>query len=285
MDHMDESELARTWFYFKYSSPSFERPVGCLTTQDAEWLEDLAFYQLSNLDERRLQWRNDLVVHYASLVRFVAAKVDRHVPAEVEKDDLTSYGMFGLMDAIEKFNIGRGVKFETYAMTRIHGAIYDEIRALDWVPRSIRSKTREIERARTEIEEILGRPASHEEVAQSLGLCHDDYWRLASQASVTPVDALAESQDTETMGQVKADPMGNPAELFENTEIAYLISGAISTMDDRSKTILALYYLQEMTLAEIGEVLGVTESRVCQLQSKVLLSLRESLGQGGLVAA
>jgi len=231
--------------------------------------------------------RNVLVLHYTSLVRYVATKVAAGLPSMVEKDDLISYGMFGLMDAIEKFDLEKGVKFETYAVARIRGAIYDEIRALDWVPRSIRSKARDIERARGEVEAELGRPAEHQEVAQNLGLNMDEYWKLASEASVAPIEHLpgpGSMTEDYTSHETKYDPSANPEELFEISEITELIADAILAMDERSKTILVLYYLQEMTLAEIGQMLGVTESRVCQLQSKVLHALGESL-RGGLSAA
>lgn len=239
-----------------------------------------------------LEHRNRLVLHYSSLVRYVAVKVGASLPPMVDRDDLVSYGMFGLMDAIEKFDLDKGVKFETYAMARIRGAIYDEIRNLDWVPRSVRSKGRDLERARVEVEAALGRPASDEELAQNLGLSMEDYWAFSSQASVTVLTALTDGaggvsdSDFETSwGTVKVDPNSDPSQLFESEEVADLVGAAISNMDERSKTILALYYLQEMTLSEIGKIMGVTESRVCQLQSKALAQLGESLGQGGLVAA
>lgn len=234
-------------------------------------------------------YRNRLVLHYTSLVRYVAQKLRAGMPATVEHEDLVSYGMFGLLDAIEKFDLDKGVKFETYAVARIRGAIIDEIRSLDWVPRSVRSKARDIERARVELEAELGRPAEHTEVAQILGLSLEEYWHLASDASVSQVGHFASAgQDSSEAGaewSVKADVTASPEEQFETSEIVDLLGQAVSNMDERSKTILVLYYLQEMTLAEIGQILGVTESRVCQLQSKVLQTLRDTLGQGGLAAA
>lgn len=236
--------------------------------------------------------RNQLVLHYASLVKYVASKIAAGLPAEVDRDDLVSYGMFGLIDALEKFSLDKGVKFETYGVARIRGAIYDEIRALDWVPRSARSKARDIDKARTEVEMTLGRPAEHAEVAQNLSLSMEEYWRLSSQAAITQVDSTdrgfsVSASDGEESGHYEThfDPSSNPEDLLEANEIVEIIGEAINNMDERSKTILVLYYLQEMTLAQIGQILGVTESRVCQLQSKVLLALRDSLGQGGLAAA
>lgn len=238
-----------------------------------------------------LELRNELLLHYTSLVRYVAAKVGATVPAEVDREDLVSYGLFGLMDAIEKFDLSKGVKFETYAVARIRGAIVDEIRSLDWVPRSVRSKARDIERARLEVEGDLGRPADHQEVAQHLGLALDEYWALTSQAIISPVQSYAEGptgDDThfgDRSENLRFDPAANPEDLTQTTEIVNLIGDAVDGMDERSKTILVLYYIQELTLAEIGRILGVTESRVCQLQSKALSQLGEALGQGGSIAA
>jgi RNA polymerase sigma factor for flagellar operon FliA len=267
MAHLDASDLAETWQEFKASSD--------------------------------LSYRNQLILHYTSLVRYVAAKVGGTLPSTVDREDLVSYGMFGLIDAIDKFDITKGVKFETYGVSRIRGAIYDEIRAMDWVPRSIRSKARDIEKARAEIEMTLGRPAEHGEVAQNLGLSMEEYWQLVSQANApsSSVDSLdggwahqedsdkATTSDVTDFYRAQFDPAGNPEDLAQTSEVIDLVGEAINKMDERSKTILVLYYLQEMTLAEIGQILGVTESRVCQLQSKVLLALRDSLGQGGLSAA
>jgi RNA polymerase sigma factor for flagellar operon FliA len=291
MEHLEPSVLAETWSLFKWSGRHYA-PVGPMIEEHAEWVGGR---ERQALERFHVECRNSLILHYSSLVRYVAAKVGGSLPAMVDRDDLVSYGMFGLMDAIEKFNIDHGVKFETYGVARIRGAIYDEIRALDWVPRSVRSKARDIEKARAEIEMAMGRPAEHTEVAQNLGLSLDEYWVLVSQANApsSSVDSLdmgrinMESGSYE-QGQYESTPidgMSNPADLIGSNEIVELVGEAINNMDERSKTILVLYYLQEMTLAEIGQILGVTESRVCQLQSKVLLALRESLGQGGLAAA
>ena len=235
-----------------------------------------------------LDLRNQLVVHYNSLVRYVASRIGVGLPAEVDREDLVSYGMFGLIDAIDKFSLDKGVKFETYGVARIRGAIYDEIRSLDWVPRSVRSKGRDIERAKDELEMTLGRLPKHQEIADSLSLSIDQYWNLVSQSAIIQVSsgvARNSEDDSSYQAETYYDPTANPQDLLEVDEVSGLVGEAINNMDERSKTILVLYYLQEMTLAEIGRILGVTESRVCQLQSKVLTALGDCLGQGGLVAA
>lgn len=263
MGHLEPSALATTWNAYK-------------TTGDQEC-------------------RNQLILHYSSLVRFVAAKVGGSLPSMVDRDDLVSYGMFGLIDAIDKFDPGKGVKFETYGVTRIKGSIYDEIRALDWVPRSVRSKARDIEKARAEVEVVTGRPAEHAEIAEHLGLTMTEYWQLASQANAPSsvhdsIDFVGVSDNTFSNGHEESairaiDFSSNPSELLESEEVMELVGEAVNNMDERSKTILVLYYLHGMTLAEIGKILGVTESRVCQLQSKVLQGLSNTLGQGGLAVA
>lgn len=227
--------------------------------------------------------RNSLAEHYQHVVRIVASKLALGLPSMVERDDLISYGTFGLFDAIKKFDIDKGVKFETYAVTRIKGAILDELRALDWVPRTIRSKARDVEKASNELQLALGRPAEESELAQYLGISIQELWAVASQRAMTWISTL----DLETSGEDRLstsdlyyDPKGNPEDLHMIQELGNILADAIDGMSDRAKTVLTLYYCQEMTLAEISKVLGVTVSRVCQIQSKILQQLREELGHG-----
>lgn len=231
--------------------------------------------------------RNLLVVHYTSLVRYVANKVASGLPSMVERDDLISYGQFGLIEAMENFDPARGVKFETFAVARIRGSIIDELRKLDWVPRSVRSKAKDVEKAQNELQIKLGRPAEESELAEHLGIDVRELWAVQSQSSSNWVGTLDEhdDDDRQSVSDVRFDIASNPEDLFEAAEVINLMAEAVNTMPERCKTILVLYYLQEMTLAEIGEILGVTESRVCQLQSKVLQTLREALGSSGVLAA
>lgn len=238
-------------------------------------------------EDRNREARNQLMLQYNGLVRMVAAKVASGLPSMVDRDDLVSYGMFGLMGALESFDQERGVKFETFATPRIRGSIIDELRKLDWVPRSVRSKVRDADKVRTELQVEFNREPTDEEIALSLGMTVHELWQLQGQAHTSTMAGLDDGDDDRaSISDVTFDVASNPEDLFvAKNEIASLMADAITTMSERDKTILVLYYLQEMTLAQIGEVLGVTESRVCQLQSKVLASLRESLGQGALSAA
>ncbi|NUS01956.1 MAG: FliA/WhiG family RNA polymerase sigma factor [Nonomuraea sp.] len=238
-------------------------------------------------EDRNREARNDLMVHYTGLVRMVAAKVASGLPSMVDREDLVSYGMFGLIGVLESYNPERGVKFETYATPRIRGSIIDELRKQDWVPRSVRSKVRDIEKVRTELQAEFNREPTDEEIALSLGVTVHDLWQLQGEAHNSTMAGLDDGNDDRaSIAELTFDVASNPEDLFvAKHEIATLMADAIATMSERDKTILVLYYLQEMTLAQIGEVLGVTESRVCQLQSKVLSSLRESLGHGALSAA
>lgn len=255
-----------------------------MTTLEAESLTEVWDHYRETRD---LDHRNQLVLHYSSLVRYVAAKVAVGLPKSVDRDDLVSYGHFGLMEAIESFDKDRGVKFETYAVPRIRGSIIDELRKIDWVPRSVRAKLREYERVRSQLLYELGREPEDAELAMAMGVEVSYLWALANQANFATLSDLDETSDEHaSLGDITFDRNSNPEDLFaSSTEITDLLAEAINSMPERYQTIIALYYLQEMTLAEIGEVLGVTESRVCQLQSRVLQTLRDTLSQGVLSAA
>ena len=232
--------------------------------------------------------RNELILHYGSLVRYVATKVGAGLPGTVEYGDLVSYGTFGLIDAIEKFDLEKGVKFETYGIARIKGSIIDELRALDWVPRSIRSKARDVERVLQAMEAELGRVPEDHEVAARLGITLQELWALSGEVAVTSVSALDEGEgddDRLSAGEQLSDVAADPEEIVRLKEMWGDVCEAVSRMPERSRVILVLYYLEEMTLSEIGQILGVTESRVCQLQSKLLQHLRESLHHGQVMVA
>jgi RNA polymerase sigma factor for flagellar operon FliA len=232
-----------------------------------------------------LRLRERLILHYSPLVKYVAGRVGVGLPPNIEQADLVSYGIFGLIDAIEKFDISRAIKFETYAISRIKGAIIDELRAIDWIPRSVRYKAREVEKAYAALEARLHRTPTEPEVAEELGIGLDDLHTIFSQVSFVNVIALDELLNVggergdklslvDTLEDTKAE---DPVQAFETEETKYLLARAINTLPEREKIVVTLYYYEGLTLAEIGQVLGVTESRICQMHTKAVLQLRAKL--------
>ncbi len=225
--------------------------------------------------------RERLILHYAPLVKYVASRVATGLPASVEQADLVSYGMFGLIDALEKFEPARGNKFETYAIPRIKGAIIDELRAMDWVPRSVRFKSREIEKATADLESMLKRAPSEKEVAARLGVTMRELHEVINQISFVSVLALDEllSVGSDRGEQVSlldtlADRGSDVSMGLEGQETRGMLAAAINSLSEREKIVVTLYYFEGLTLAEIGEILGVTESRVCQIHTKAVNLLR-----------
>jgi RNA polymerase sigma factor for flagellar operon FliA len=228
--------------------------------------------------------RERLILHYAPLVKYVASRVATGLPASVEQADLVSYGMFGLIDGLEKFEPARGNKFETYAIPRIKGAIIDELRAMDWVPRSVRFKAREIEKAYSDLEAMLKRAPTERELAERLGVSLRELHDVINQISFVSVLALDEllSVGTDRGEQVSlldtlADRGVDPTTSLEGQETRGLLAAAINSLSEREKIVVTLYYFEGLTLAEIGDILGVTESRVCQIHTKAVGQLRLQL--------
>jgi RNA polymerase sigma factor for flagellar operon FliA len=225
--------------------------------------------------------RDELIVQYAPLAKYVAGRVATGLPRTVEYADLVSYGIFGLIDAIEKFDTSRNVKFETYAITRIRGAMIDELRSIDWVPRSVRSKARAVEEAYANLESRLARSPSDAEVAAEMGLAESDLQDVLATISLAGVATLDEvipgsgdGGDLRTLGDMLADRTDGPGAAYEDEETRRTLVSAIGRLPERDKLVLALYYYEGLTLAEIGRVIGVTESRVCQIHTKLVLQLR-----------
>lgn len=226
--------------------------------------------------------RDQLIVYYAPLVKYVASRVAAGLPQSVDQSDLVSYGMFGLIDAITKFDPGRGFKFETYAISRVKGAILDELRSIDWVPRSVRSKAKSVERAIHKLEAHLHRSPTDEEIADELDLSVDQLSNIYNQISALGIVALDEmlsfsGGESLTFGDTLADRGEGPGGVYEQVEMRQLLAAAINRMNEREKIVLTLYYYENLTLAEIGRVLGVTESRICQIHTKAVLHLKSRL--------
>lgn len=228
--------------------------------------------------------RESFIKQYAPLVKYVAGKVAVGMPHNVEFDDLVGFGVFGLLDAIDKFDPEKNVKFKTYAVTRIRGAIFDELRSIDWVPRSVRQKTREVEEAIGSLEAQLGRTATDQEIAQSLGVSEDEFIKMMMKISGTSILSLndvwfsGDENDKVSIGEsIEAPSSLNPDVIVEKDEIRRVIVEAINELPDKEKKVLVLYYYEDLTLKEIGQVLEVTESRVSQLHTKAILRLRAKL--------
>jgi RNA polymerase sigma factor for flagellar operon FliA len=229
--------------------------------------------------------REQLVLAYSPLVKFVAGRMSSGLPAHIEEADLISYGLLGLIGAIERFEPEREIKFETFAVARIKGSIIDELRSLDWVPRSVRAKAREIEATQSRLEHELGRAPTDEEVAGKLDISVEDFQESLMQISNSTVVALDElwtvsdsSGDQVSLLDTMKDPNAvDPAKELGVSELKDRLAHAISRLPEREKLVVALYYYENLTLREIGEVLGVTESRVSQLHTKAVLRLKARL--------
>jgi RNA polymerase sigma factor FliA len=231
--------------------------------------------------------RDRLILTYAPLVKFVAGRLGASLPAHVDEQDLASYGLLGLIGAIERFDPDRQIKFETYAISRIKGAIIDELRSLDWVPRSVRTRARAIERAIAELERTLMRAPTDEEIAAKLGVSSDELEETLTEIARSSMAALDELWTPSGGGDQIAlidtieDKDGpDPEFSLEQTEMREALGESIARLPEREKLVVTLYYYEELTLREIGEVLGVTESRVSQLHTKAVLRLKARLSGG-----
>jgi len=254
---------------------------------------------MSRADETQTLWlqyrktgdagiRDRLILTYAPLVKYVAGRLGSGLPAHVDEGDLVSYGLLGLIGAIERYEPDRDVKFETYAIARIKGAIIDELRAMDWVPRSVRSRAREIERAIGALEAKSGRAPTDEEIAKKVGITVEELEESLTDIARSSIAALDELWTVSGQGDqialidtIEDTEAPDPQSSLSQTEMKEAIADAIARLPEREKLVIALYYYENLTLREIGEVLGVTESRVSQLHTKAVLRLRSKL-QGEL---
>ncbi|CAL9585776.1 RNA polymerase sigma factor WhiG [Streptomyces sp. NPDC057838] len=264
--------------------PPAARDGGSVRPPAPSTLDELWRSYKATGDERL---REQLILHYSPLVKYVAGRVSVGLPSNVEQADFVSSGVFGLIDAIEKFDLDREIKFETYAITRIRGAMIDELRALDWIPRSVRQKARNVERAYATLEARLRRTPTEGEVAAEMGIAVEDLHAVFSQLSLANVVALEEllhggaDDGLSVMDTLEDTAADNPVEVAEDRELRRFLARAINTLPEREKTVVTLYYYEGLTLAEIGNVLGVTESRVSQIHTKSVLQLRAKLAGFG----
>ena len=231
--------------------------------------------------------REAIILKYAPLVKYVAGRVAIGLPSNVEFDDLVSFGVFGLMDAIEKFDLSRGIKFETYAIARIRGAILDGLRSNDWVPRSVRQKARELERVCAELENRLGRSATDQEISEAMSISIKDFYQLLSEVSCTTLSSLDElwmvhsneDDSVRVLDLVKNNDSEDPLYQVEIEEVKETLANAIESLPERERMVIALYYYEGLTLKEIGEIMEISESRVSQIHTKAIFRLRGRLNR------
>ena len=226
--------------------------------------------------------REKLILEYAPLVKLVAGRLSMYLGYNVEYDDLVSYGIFGLIDAIDKFDSMKAVKFETYASLRIRGAVLDQIRKMDWIPRTIRQKQKKIETVMKTIEAETGRVATDEEIARSLGISDEDYLAWQSQMKITGVVSLNEFMESGSeipAEQNEQHRFEGPEEVVEKEELKKVLGQAMDLLTEREKKVILLYYYEDLTLREISDVLEVTESRISQLHTRALKKMKDRMGK------
>lgn len=246
----------------------------------------ISAYDKAKLTGGRLdpQAREELILEYAPLIRFVAGRIALRLPSHLSLDDLISAGVLGLIDAVDKYDPNQNAKFKTYAEYRIRGAILDELRAMDWVPRSIRRKSAQMEKAFNALVNSLGREPTEEEMADELGVDLDGYFRLYDETAglglFSIVDAEADAghfvPGTLVDSALKSNE-DNPEEQFDKEEIKRVIAEAIEQLPQKDQFVISLYYYDELTMKEIGQVLDYTESRICQIHSQAMMKLRARL--------
>lgn len=227
--------------------------------------------------------REKIIVEYAPLVKVVAGRLSMYLGYNVEYDDLVGYGVFGLIDAIDKFDMTKDVKFETYASLRIRGSILDQIRKMDWIPRTVRQRQKKIDQAIKEIEGETGRTASDREIAGKLGISDDEYADWQAQMAVTNVVSLDEFQEAGAEVPVKdvgnQDKILGPEDVVEKDELKKTLAESLELLTEKERKVILLYYYEELTLKEISNILEVSESRVSQLHVRALQKMKTKLGK------
>ena len=229
--------------------------------------------------------KEQIVLEHTPLIRYIVNRIAVRLPSHIDLDDLHNTGVIGLMDAIEKYDPDKNCKFKTYAEFRIKGAILDQLRSLDWVPRSVRQKSRKLERAYGEVEQRLGRQATEEEVADSLGLQIDKFHDLLNQVRGISLVNLEEIRGTTSDGDragtfadiIEDVTSENPFASLKLVETKGVIGDTIGALPEKERLVVSLYYYEDLNMKEIGNILGITESRVCQIHTKAVMRLRQKL--------
>lgn len=231
--------------------------------------------------ERTPKIREQIIIEYANLVKIVAGRLSMYLGYTVEYDDLVGYGTFGLIDAIDKFDLLKGVKFETYASLRIRGAILDQIRKMDWIPRTLRQKQKKIDQAYQKLELQYGRPGTDEELAEEIGISTDELTTWQNQTKVTNLISLDEFLEQGAEVRVDADASSHfeqPERVMEKEEMKQILLETLEQLTENERKVITLYYYEDLTLKEISHILEVSESRISQLHTKALQKMRQKLG-------
>lgn len=233
--------------------------------------------------EKSPELREKIILEYAPLVKLVAGRLSMYLGYNVEYEDLVSYGIFGLIDAIDKFDCMKEIKFETYASLRIRGAILDQIRKMDWIPRTIRQRQKKIDAVMKEVEQKNGRSATDEEIAKGLGISSEEYVDWQSQMKVTGLISLNEymeqgSDISQDFGRGSGSRFDSPEESVEKKELAQMLSEAMDLLTEKEQKVISLYYYEDLTLKEISSILEVSESRISQLHTRALQKMRTKMG-------
>ncbi len=248
---------------------------------------DMSMIWVQYKEKNEIEARDDLIIHYAHLVNYVANRLAINLSSVVEVDELISYGIEGLIDAIEKYDHKRNIKFETYAITRIRGSMIDGLRSMDWVPVSVRQKSKELERTYIKLESKLGRAATDIEVAEELGITLNEFAHLLKEVAANTIISLddfipgddGDDKKKRIVDLLEDQNASDALELLELSEVKALLAKTISRLPEKEKTVVYLYYYEGLTLKEIGMVLGLSESRISQLHTKAILRLRGSLSK------
>ncbi len=248
---------------------------------------DMSMIWVQYKEKNEIEARDDLIIHYAHLVKYVANRLAINLSSVVEVDELISYGIEGLIDAIEKYDHKRNIKFETYAITRIRGSMIDGLRSMDWVPVSVRQKSKELEKTYTKLESKLGRAATDIEVAEELGITLNEFAHLLKEVAANTIISLddfipgddGDDKKKRIVDLLEDQNASDALELLELSEVKALLANTISRLPEKEKTVVYLYYYEGLTLKEIGMVLGLSESRISQLHTKAILRLRGSLSK------
>lgn len=229
--------------------------------------------------------RDELIVEYVPLVKYLAQRIALKLPNHVEIDDLVNSGIIGLIDAIEKFEPSRGIKFKTYAEFRIRGAIFDGLRSLDWVPRSVRKQKKMVEQSYAQLEQKLGRHATDEELSKNLGVDLQEFYKILDNLKGVTLGKFVELNNNDSQSSdgdsaiafIPDDSTDDPYHKFQKQELTEILAEAIRNLPDKERYVVSLYYFDELTMKEIGTVLSITESRVSQLHTKSMIRLRDTL--------